>query len=170
MAANRDEAGKCISISQRYFNAGNYPSARRFAEKSLALYPTPEAKQLLEIISIKESEASSSSGTPSEQQNGPAAKASGAEAHETSQSTHARHRQATSPSSASNGTAGPSNDKKREYTPEMAAVVKRILRCKVNEYYEVMGLEKSCEEADVKRAYRKVRLSSTALRLLLDLL
>lgn len=46
--------------------------------------------------------------------------------------------------------------KKREYTTEMAAVVKRVRKCKVTEYYEILGLTKSCEENDVKRAYKKV--------------
>jgi len=153
--ANRDEAIKCISISQRHLNANNFPSARRFAEKSLSLYPTPEAKQLLELITSRESdpipEPPLSSGT--------AASASGAEAHPTQETTHHRHstRPQASSSKAANGSAS-SSEKQREYTPEMAAVVKRIRKCKPTEYYEILGLTKSCEENDVKRAYKKLAL------------
>jgi hypothetical protein len=155
MAANRDEALKCIGISQRHLSAGNFPSARRFAEKSIALFPTPEAKQLLERISVQESEPSSSSGPSSSNTNGSAAKASGASAHETSGTTHQRHAGTSSSASTSNGSASSSSEKKRDFTPEQVAVVKRIRKCKVTQYYEIMGLEKACEENDVKKAYRK---------------
>ena len=53
--------------------------------------------------------------------------------------------------------AAPTEEKKREYTPENVAVVKRVRACKVTEYYEILAVSKDCEEADVKRAYRKVR-------------
>lgn len=153
MAANRDEAVKCISISQRHLNAGNFSSARRFAEKSISLYPTPEAQQLLELIASRESE---SSAPPP----GATASASGAEAHPTQDSTHQRHStrpHASTSKSTPNGSTS-SSEKKRDFTPEMAAVVKRIRKCKPSEYYEILGLEKSCEENDVKRAYKKLAL------------
>lgn len=35
-------------------------------------------------------------------------------------------------------------------------MVKRIRSCKVTEYYEIMSLKRDCEEAEVKKAYRKV--------------
>jgi len=154
--ANRDEAIKCISIAQRHLNAGNYPSARRFAEKSISLYPTPEAKQLLEIIITREADPIPTSG-------GGSASASGAEAHPTQDSTHHRHStrpQASTSKAAANGSAG-GQEKKREFTPEMAAVVKRIRKCKPTEYYEILGLTKSCEENDVKKAYKKVNSMSS---------
>ena len=151
MAANRDEAIKCIAISQRHLNSGNFASARRFAEKSLSLFPTPEAKRLVELIALRESEPSTSSSTA--ESDTPQASASGAEAHPTRDSTHQRHH--AHGNGSANGSASDS-EKKREYTPEMAAVVKRVKRCKVTDYYAIMELQKDCEEADVKRAYRKV--------------
>lgn len=157
MAANRDEAAKCIQVSQRHLTAGNLPSARRFAEKSRSLYPSPEVEKLLELIAQRESDTSASSqtngDTSSQQGASTSASASGAETHPTSGSTHKRH-------PAANGSARPPppEEKKREYTPEQAAVVKRIQKCKVTDYYEIMALQKDCEEADVKRAYRKLAL------------
>ena len=55
---------------------------------------------------------------------------------------------------------GKGKEKAREYTPEQAAVVKRIRKCKVTEYYEILGLKKDSDENDVKKAYRKVRLGA----------
>ena len=58
-----------------------------------------------------------------------------------------------------NGTAGGSGGEKREYTPEQAAIVKRIQSCKVTEYYEILSVKKDCSEVEIKKAYRKVCLS-----------
>ncbi|KAG5219888.1 J domain-containing protein [Salix suchowensis] len=72
----------------------------------------------------------------------------------------ARHRHTAAPSSSgsskSNGTAGGMNGDKRDYTPEQHSVVKRVRACKVTEYYEILDLKKDCEEAEIKKAYRKV--------------
>ena len=157
MESNRDEALKCLSISQRHLNSDNLSSARRFCEKSINLYPTPEASKLLERISELEKSSSGSSSF-----------SSGTEAHQSASSTKHRHTSSSSntntgsPSSSSsskpNGTASGSGGEKREYTPDQAKVVKRILSCKVTEYYEILSLSRECEEAEIKKAYRKVRL------------
>jgi hypothetical protein len=39
---------------------------------------------------------------------------------------------------------------------ERVATVRRIRACKATQYYEIMGLEKTCSDQDIKRAYRKV--------------
>jgi DnaJ family protein B protein 12 len=45
---------------------------------------------------------------------------------------------------------------KREFTAEQLKVVKRVKACKVTEYYEILSVNKDCEEAEIKKAYRKV--------------
>ena len=63
----------------------------------------------------------------------------------TSQSLRSRHR-------------GLSEITEREYTKEQADAVKRILSYK--SYYEVLSVERSASEDEIKRAYKKVRLCS----------
>ncbi|KAH8093270.1 DnaJ-domain-containing protein [Cristinia sonorae] len=158
MESNKDEALKCLAIAQKHRNAGNLPSARRFCQKSLNLFSTPEATKLLEIIDQQSasSEPEASSGA------GAGASSSGAETHPSASGTRHRHQPAEpngkATTSARNGSAS-AEQKKRDYTPEQAAVVKRIRACKVTEYYEIMSLKRDCEEADVKKAYRKLALS-----------
>lgn len=157
MESNKDEAIKCLSIAQKHRNAGNLPSARRFCQKSLNLFATPEGAKLLEII---ESEASAETSNDSSSNAGSSStkgSSSATETHPSSSGTRHRHTESTAKtqeksSARSNGDA----EKKREYTPEQAAVVKRIRTCKVTEYYEIMSLKKDCEEAEIKKAYRKV--------------
>ena len=124
-----------ILYNLHFRDAGEYASARRFAQKSINLESTPEAVKLLQIIN--EEAASSSS------------KATGAEASASSSSTKSR---AASSKSSENGTAS----EKTTYTEAQIKLVRRVRNCKVTDYYEILELEKTCEEGDVKKAYRKV--------------
>jgi DnaJ homolog subfamily B member 12 len=143
MEGNRDEALRCLAIAQRHKDAGNYPSARKFCQKSINLFSTPEALKLLASINSGEKSAEPSSSTF----------ASAAETHPSA--SGAKHRHTTS-SATGNGTPGGIGGEKRDYTPEQRNVVKRVRACKVTEYYEILSVKKECEEAEVKKAYRKV--------------
>ncbi|KAJ7504314.1 hypothetical protein B0H11DRAFT_1981632 [Mycena galericulata] len=155
MESNREEATRCLAIAQKHFSAANYPSARKFAQKSISLFQTPEAVRLLASINTAAAAESTSyngaaAGEPS-----------------TSTETHpsaagAKHRNvhgAGSSSGKGNGTSGGIGGEKREYTPEQSAVVRRVRACKVTEYYEILSVKRDCEEAEIKKAYRKLALA-----------
>ena len=163
MEGNRDEALRCLSIAQKHRNAGNYTSARKFIQKSLALFTTPEAEKLAQII---DSEASASTSTSKGTEE--ATKATGTEKHPSAGGTHHRHPNGNASTNGSAEGSSSASEKKRDYTPDQLAVVKRVRTCKVTEYYEILALKRDCEEAEVKKAYRKVRIFvlSTALRYL----
>ena len=161
MESNRDEALRCLQISQKHRATGNLTSARKFVQKSLALFSTPEAVKLLEII---DSEASSSSSSPSSggssssasTATNPTSFTSATETHPSASGT--KHRKAPS-TAKSNSRTTTTKEEKREYTAENLAVVKRVRACKVTEYYEILAVKRECDEADVKKAYRKVSCS-----------
>ncbi|KAF8202277.1 hypothetical protein BJ912DRAFT_944324 [Pholiota molesta] len=128
MEGNKDEALRCLAISQKHYNADNLPSARKFCQKSIALYETPEATKLL--VAINKAAASSSekeNETPKDQ--------------------------------LGNGTAGGMGGEKREYTQEQVNIVKRVRSCKVTEYYQILAVKKDCDDAEIKKAYRKLALA-----------
>jgi len=153
MEGNRDEALRCLSIAQKHRNSGNYASARKFIQKSLALFATPEAEKLAQII---ESESSASTSTSTSKGTEEATKATGAEKHPSAGGTHHRHPNGNASTSGSAEGSSSASEKKRDYTPDQLAVVKRVRAYKVTEYYEILALKRDCEEAEVKRAYRKV--------------
>lgn len=163
MESNKDEALKCLLIAQKHRNAGNLASARRFCQKSLNLFSTPEAVKLLEVIDSDTASEPSSSSSSSEPSG--TAFSSSTEAHPSSSGTRHRHTDSDAKvNGKANGSAKASagaEEKKREYTPEQAAVVKRIRTCKVTEYYEILSLKRDCEETEIKKAYRKVSDPST---------
>lgn len=160
MESNKDEAIKCLAIAQKHRNAGNLPSAKRFCQKSLSLFATPEGTKLLEIVETEiTSEPSTSSGTSSASADSSSAFSSSTEAHPSSSGTRHRHTESSQANGKANGSAkkaASETQTKRDYTPEQAAIVKRIRACKVTEYYEILSLKRDCEEVEIKKAYRKV--------------
>jgi len=137
MESNKDEALKCLGIAQRHRDSANYAAARKFCEKSISLFRTPEAEALLDSIknmatNDAEPSASSSSAQPRPSTSG------------------MKHR-------APEPKAEPQSQK-REYTPEQEATVKRVIKCEITEYYEILSLKKDCDDGDVKKAYKKLAL------------
>ncbi|KIO24852.1 hypothetical protein M407DRAFT_76444 [Tulasnella calospora MUT 4182] len=150
MEVNKDEAQRCLSIANTHVQSGNLTSALKFVKKSIALYSTPTAVDLLaKITEAQEKETSSPGAGSSSSQS--EAKATGAEAHPTASSTSKRHHTSTP---ASEDTSAP----KRQYTQEQVTVVKRVRACKATAYYEILELEKDCDEDGIKKAYRKLAL------------
>jgi DnaJ family protein B protein 12 len=146
MESNKDEALRCLVIARKHHEAGNIPSARKFCQKSIALFETQQALQLLATINASPSSSSGSTSAPQ-------STSSAAEEHPSAAGTKRRHAER---SSSSNGTSGGIGGEKREYTPEQGEVVRRVRACKVTDYYEILALKRDCEDADVKKAYRKV--------------
>lgn len=167
MEGNKEEALRCLSIAQRHRNASNFDAALRFARKSVALYATPEAEKIVLILQEEvqaggagesssgneaRSPPTSGAGTPV----GRAARASGVEEHVSS----ARQRPGKAPGAGGGAGGGKEKaDEKREYTAKMIEVVTRVKRCRGHAYYEILAVEKTCSENDVKRAYKKLALA-----------
>ncbi|KAG5338680.1 hypothetical protein C0989_006648 [Termitomyces sp. Mn162] len=149
MESNKDEALKCLAIARKHFDSGNIPSARKFCQKSISLFETSEALSLLTSINAVPEAGSSASASTS----------TSTEEHPSASGTKHRHPSSSSSSSRSNGTAGGIGGEKREYTTEQHAVVKRVRSCKVTEYYEILAVKRDCDEAEIKKAYRKLALA-----------
>ncbi|RDB20897.1 putative J domain-containing protein C17A3.05c [Hypsizygus marmoreus] len=151
MESNKDEALKCLAIARKHYDAGNIPSARKFCQKSISLFETPQALKLLASINATASSEPSASTSTS----------SAAEEHLSASGAKHRHphRNDSTSSTKENGTAGGVGGEKREYTAEQKAVVQRVRSCKVTEYYEILAVKRDCDEVEIKKAYRKLALA-----------
>jgi DnaJ family protein B protein 12 len=49
-------------------------------------------------------------------------------------------------------------NQERKYTVEQKAAVLRIRRCQPTAFYEILELQKSCTDGEIKKAYRKLSL------------
>lgn len=169
MEHNREDAIKALKVAQAALASDDPTKALRFARKACALYWSPEAAALVRQLENGEGSSSAGGAAPAAGMNGSAsgmngsanATTSGAQPKAgTSAGAGLRSRTAATASSSSSSPAA--DDKKREWTPKQAEVVKRVRKCKVTEYYEILELKRDCEEVHVKSAYRKVRsLAST---------
>lgn len=137
MESNRDDAQKALRVALNSVDS-DPAKALRFARKAASLYPSTEAQALVAKLEAGEGSSGKMNGGPA-----PA-----------SSDSTLRSRANATPAAASGSTAGPAEGKK--FTTKQVEVVKRVRRCQVTEYYEILELKKDCEETHVKSAYRKV--------------
>ncbi|KAF9949604.1 hypothetical protein BGZ65_007200, partial [Modicella reniformis] len=152
MEVNKDEANRCLDIACRHLSSGNYASARKFGNKSIALYPTPEAIAFLARLDQEEASSSSQTAEASSSQLPTDSTKSSPTAGTASSSARP-----TSVPPRSRSTPTDHKPVEREYTPEHVAAVKKI-RSSGGDFYKVLGLTKDATDADIKKAYRKLAL------------
>jgi curved DNA-binding protein CbpA len=140
---NKGEAERCRDIAAAALKQGQTARAIKFFKKSISMYPLPGVEALLAQAERLESSGSEPQPEPSRQ---PASSAS---------SRPAAQRQASTASTASEGTNG------RSFSPQQVAIVDDILKRKEGgrgAHYRVLGVNQNATESELKKAYRKLAL------------
>lgn len=145
--ANRDEAEKCLHLCQRFFQEGEHGLALKYAEKSHRLFSSPQSLDWLERLRVavaEEGQAKRSGGGGG--RNGPAVPDSGEPRHGRKGGRQTEHKKQTE-SREETGLA---------YSQEQVEEVRRFQRVDKSDFYAVLGVQRGCDEVEVKKAYRKV--------------
>jgi DnaJ family protein B protein 12 len=137
MDSNKDEAKKCYNFAKQHLETGRLDRAEKFIRKSLALFPTPEAEELLRRLESRR--ASYASGAENDMRN-----------RFTSGSSSTRSSTDTSSSETHHG------DGDRGYTDEQFEAVKRVQKCK--DFYEILSVSKDVGDTELKKQYRRLAL------------
>ena len=161
--ANKGEAEKCRDLAKSFFQKGDYDKAARFFRKSHSLHPLPGVIALAEkaeAYARGEIPQTSSSSSSRRASYGPSSTPPPASSSTSSSSSSSSSRRGSAPSSG----AGPSSPNgggagaNRSYTDAQESLAKEILRKSKKGYYDVLGIEKGANDAQIKKAYRKLAL------------
>ncbi|XP_028751507.1 chaperone protein dnaJ 49-like [Neltuma alba] len=130
MDGNKDEAHRCIRIAEEAIATGNKERALKFIKIAQRLNNNLSVDELLTMCSSLGSQSS----TPSRDENG----------------VHQIKRENSSKRS-DDGLNG-----ERNYTEEHVQLIREIKG--KNDYYAILGVEKTCSVEEIRRAYRKLSL------------
>lgn len=135
MDGNKDDALRCLKIGKDALGSGDRARALKFISKARRLDPSLPVDDLLSNLDTDNPANESPSGSPPSKpsENSP-------------NDTSGVRRRAPA-------TGSPSAE---AYTEEQITIVSEIKR--KNDYYEILGLEKSCTVDDIRKAYRKLSL------------
>jgi len=147
MESNKEESVRCLNMAHNAFRVeGDREKAKRLAKKSIKLYPSKLAQDLLNVL---EADSCYEDHQNQRQTNG----------------DDSRHNGDARTSSGSTETSGPRQRRPQEkqsepeagsYTPDQAEAVKRVRKCQ--DYYEILGVTKQATDSELKKSYRKMAL------------
>ncbi|KAJ6847791.1 chaperone protein dnaJ 49-like [Iris pallida] len=133
MDGNKDEALKCLRIGKEALDSGDRSRAIKFLTKARRLDPSLPIDDLLSTAEESNPNTSQYSSVPTETMDS-----------------------ASSSSSPSTTRVRASKSSSRDYTEEQLTIVQQIKTQK--DYYQILGVEKTCSVEDVRKAYRKLSL------------
>lgn len=147
MDSNKDEGMRCFNIGKASLERGDLVRAEKFLIKAKKLYPSAQVDALLRAIheeTGKQGSEEAASENGHHRRRGPADDDGASSV----PNDNRGERHGNGVHSNGSGASGPSS--------EQVEVVRRITRSK--DYYEVLGVARSCTEEDVRKAYKKLSL------------
>ncbi|KAM7265487.1 hypothetical protein ACFE04_003170 [Oxalis oulophora] len=141
MDGNKEDALKSLQIGKDALTSGDKARALKFINKARRLDPTLPVDDLLNSLN-NNSSTQTTTDDPQQQQQ------------QQSSSSSIRNRKTTN---NPNPSSAPASASASSYTVEQVKIVKEI-KGKKDNYYEMLGIEKTSSVEDIRKAYRKLSL------------
>ncbi|CAF0840826.1 unnamed protein product [Rotaria sordida] len=138
MEANKEAALHYLELAEKAILINDNERAVRYLNKSIDLFPTHKAKDLLERMNNSTFDSKNNNKT-----------------HE-SNSSSSNHDHTMTNGTSSHTKHRTTSTSNNDYTSEEVDAVRKIKTCK--DLYEILGVSKTASEADLKKAYRKLAL------------
>ncbi|KAI4377343.1 hypothetical protein MLD38_014988 [Melastoma candidum] len=133
MDGNKDDALKCFKMGKEALDLGDHARAIKFLSKAARLDPSLPVGEFI-------SQIDSANPTPKADRLDP-------------DPPPPARRRSPAAATAADGTSSSSS---ATFTEEQVSVVRKIRKKK--DYYEILGLERSCSVEDIRKSYRKLSL------------
>ncbi|XP_077552699.1 dnaJ homolog subfamily B member 12-like [Haemaphysalis longicornis] len=144
MEGNKEESKRCIELAQSYLAQGQKEKALKFLRKAEHLYPSKQAKELIEQLQRRNGSTSCDGSYP------------GSSRQHSSSSQGQPASSAGQHASQSAAGDGPGEHRAPDYTREQLEAVLRTKNCK--DFYEVLGVSRDADDELLKKQYRKLAL------------
>lgn len=131
---NEDESLKCLNLSKNRFSEGDFEGALRLAIKAQRMFDSSETREWLEKVKTQDNETNSNIR----------------QRHVKTEEIKIEEFISTTTTTKSETTAA--------YTPEQSKEVKEFLKRNKDDYYSILGVEKSASQDELKKAYKKLAL------------
>jgi DnaJ homolog subfamily B member 12 len=140
MDGNRDDAERCLARAEDALSERDFARARRFLGKSTRMFPLKAAQTRLEEQIATAEAMTAPSGNSSRRSSS---------ASDTGQSSRAN----------SSSSVDKVDVDVRTASSEMLTVVENVRRGKKEGHYGTLGIARNADEADIKKAFRKLALA-----------
>ena len=148
MEMNQDESMKCLKLSKERHSQGDFEGALRMAIKAKRMFECTETNEWLENIKtvVQNNTGGNSKDANKEAQDSEEIKRGTESTGNNSKPANSTVRQRTNVQTDS------------LYTPEQVKDVKEFMKRDKNNYYLVLGIEKSATIDEIKKSYKKLAL------------
>lgn len=147
---NQDESLTCLELSKNKFSEGDFEGALRLAVKAQRMFESSETNEWLEKVKLSANKASTEEDNSNVRQ-----RQNFKVNEETLPKSPKIH---TSSNTKTQTTTSTTNSSELNYSKEQVKEIKEFMKRNKEDYYAVLGIEKSATLDEIKRAYKKLAL------------